>query len=95
MSPPNLPTRPFFVPLGALIDYVRAGNKFKPVLVEDVRSGELGALERVGVAGTEALWWAEEWQCAAELRWKCVVRAASVACLLLTPGPAVSNLGPN
>lgn len=45
MSPPNLPTAEFFVPLGALLEYVRAGNKFEPVRVDDVRSGEGWARE--------------------------------------------------
>ena len=40
MSPPNLPTPAYFVPLGALIDYVRAGNRFTAVCVDDIRSGE-------------------------------------------------------
>ncbi|GAB4816161.1 hypothetical protein N2152v2_003207 [Parachlorella kessleri] len=39
VSPPNLPTPDFFVPLGKLIAYVKAGNKFTPVHVEDIRSG--------------------------------------------------------
>ena len=39
VSPPNLPTPDFFVPLGALISYVKSGNKFTPVHVEDIRSG--------------------------------------------------------
>ncbi len=39
VSPPNLPTPEYFVPLGALLAFVRAGNKFAPVNVDDIRSG--------------------------------------------------------
>lgn len=41
VSPPNLPTPEFFVPLGALIAYVRSGKKFVAVEPEDIRTGEL------------------------------------------------------
>lgn len=39
VSPPNLPTPEYFAPLGALLAFVRAGNKFNPVSVDDIRSG--------------------------------------------------------
>ncbi len=39
MSPPNLPTPEFFVPLGKLLAYVRAGNGFVPVHVDDIKAG--------------------------------------------------------
>lgn len=39
MSPPNLPTPEFFVPLGRLVEYVQAGNRFNPVHVDDIRAG--------------------------------------------------------
>lgn len=39
MSPPNLPTPEFFAPLGDLLAFVRAGNKFTPISVDDIRSG--------------------------------------------------------
>jgi hypothetical protein len=39
VSPPNLPTPEFFVPLGKLLVYVRSGNRFNPVHVDDIRAG--------------------------------------------------------
>ena len=41
VSPPNLPTPEYFAPLGTLLAFVRAGNKFAPVSVDDIRSGAL------------------------------------------------------
>lgn len=40
VSPPNLPTPDFFVPLGDLIAYVRSGRKFVAVEPDDIRAGE-------------------------------------------------------
>lgn len=51
MSPPNLPTPDFFVPLGALIAYVRSGKKFVAVEPDDIRAGELGGRGRMDCRG--------------------------------------------
>ena len=58
MSPPNLPTPAFFVPLGALLSYVRGGGsgggqRFVPVTVDDIRSG---ACVCVCVRACASLW---------------------------------------
>ena len=41
VSPPNLPTPAFFIPLGALIYWVRRGHKFTAVTVADIAAGAL------------------------------------------------------
>lgn len=41
VSPPNLPPEEFFIPLGALIYWVRRGNNFKPITVTDIQSKQL------------------------------------------------------
>lgn len=41
VSPPNLPPEEFFIPLGALIYWVRRGNHFKPITVADIQSKQL------------------------------------------------------
>jgi len=41
VSPPNLPPEEFFIPLGALIYWVRRGNHFKPITVTDIQSKQL------------------------------------------------------
>lgn len=41
VSPPNLPPPDFFIPLGALIYWVRRGHKFTPITVADIQSGSL------------------------------------------------------
>lgn len=41
VSPPNLPPPEFYMPLGALIYWVRRGNHFKPITVSDIQSKNL------------------------------------------------------
>ncbi|KAL4421322.1 hypothetical protein ABPG75_010613 [Micractinium tetrahymenae] len=41
VSPPNLPTPDYFVPLGVLIAYVRSGKKFVAVEPDDICSGKV------------------------------------------------------
>jgi len=43
VAPPNLPPPEFFIPLGALIYWVRRGHKFTPITVADVVAKELPA----------------------------------------------------
>lgn len=43
VSPPNLPTPPYFVPLGRLLGWVAQGNQLVPVHVDDIKSGESGS----------------------------------------------------
>lgn len=37
VSPPNLPTAKYFVQFGRLLGWIRARNKFTPVLAEDIK----------------------------------------------------------
>jgi hypothetical protein len=39
VSPPNLPTPEFFIPLGRLLEYVRGGHRLVPVHADDIRAG--------------------------------------------------------
>lgn len=41
VSPPNLPPPEFYMPLGALIYWVRRGHHFKPITVTDIQSKTL------------------------------------------------------
>lgn len=41
VSPPNLPPPEFFIPLGALIYWIRRGHQFTPITVADIQSGQL------------------------------------------------------
>lgn len=41
VAPPNLPPPEFFIPLGALIYWVRRGHKFSPIMVADVLAKKL------------------------------------------------------
>ena len=41
VAPPNLPPPEFFIPLGALIYWVRRGHKFSPITVADVMAKRL------------------------------------------------------
>ena len=41
VSPPNLPPPEFYLPLGALIYWVRRGHHFKPITVADIQSKNL------------------------------------------------------
>jgi hypothetical protein len=41
VAPPNLPPPEFFIPLGALIYWVRRGHKFTPITVADVVAKKL------------------------------------------------------
>lgn len=41
VAPPNLPPPEFFIPLGALVYWVRRGHRFSPVLVSDIQAGRL------------------------------------------------------
>lgn len=39
MSPPNLPTPDFFLPLGKLLEAARRGQRFVAVTVQDIKRG--------------------------------------------------------
>lgn len=41
VSPPNLPPPDFFIPLGALVFWVRRGHRFTPFTTADILSGKL------------------------------------------------------
>lgn len=95
MSPPNLPTPEFFVPLGRLLDYVRGGHRLVPVHADDIRAG---ACVR-GVCGVRWLRggqeeekWAEGDPCFPagdlEMLWRCCT-CWKVCPLLLPAHPAV------